>query len=246
MIKQITLVLTLFLLIGTMGCSTSKDAKAPVVDGHTSQNSLDWDGYYAGSLMLKEQTDVIVKLEGTGTYELKYTDPANGPQNLMGMFEWNRQGSEITLRNTPKGNLVLKVGENLLIQDDKNTLRKFYLDAQLTEQYWKLTEIMGMPISAMGELNSEPHIIFKRDNNQVNGSLSCNKFFGGYTVPSRGQLSFGTLGATRMMCENMKIEDGLNHYLQKITHYQVDDKHLILKEAEDGKPLLKFENVKMK
>ena len=234
-------------VLATVSCSTSKNSNdAKVVDAHTSQNSLDWEGTYAGKILLKEKVDAQIKLASKGTYELNYTDAETGPQKLLGMFDWNRQGTEITLKNTPKGNIVLKVGENMLMQDDSNVLRKIYIDNQLTEQYWKLTEIMGVDIKTMGTLQSEPHLIFKRDNGLVNGSLSCNNVFGGYTVASKGQISFGNLASTRMLCENMKIEDGLNYYYQKVSHYKVDDNTLILMDAEDGKPLLKYENVKMK
>ena len=244
--KKFTLVMTMIAAITLFSCSSSKDSKPVKVDEHTSQNALDWAGNYNGTLMMNENTSVQVKLSGNNTYELVYSDEKTGPKSVIGKFDWNKDGSAITLNNTPNGNLTLKVGENKLIQNDANQLIKYFVDNQLTEQYWALREIMGVNVSTMGETGSEAYITFRQHLNTLEGSASCNRYFGGYTVPELGTLEFGGIGMTRMMCENNKVEDGFMHYLDKAKFYKVDEKTLEFRETKDGKVILKFENVKMK
>ena len=98
---------------------SSATEQAAAVDGHDSQNSLDWTGKYTGTLPCDDcdELQAEVTLEENGRYSRKliYKGKSNTPLLSAGMFEWNEAGSAITLKSF-KGNVqVFKVGENKLI-----------------------------------------------------------------------------------------------------------------------------------
>ncbi len=245
--KQIAFFLSLLLVTSITSCSSIKTAKhTQKVDDHSSRNALDWAGNYSGTLEIGSMQTATVELLANETYTLKLYGDGTSPQTIKGKFKWNTIGSEVTLIGTPNVDLVLKVRENSLSQNGNNQLYKFFKDPLLMDQYWKLTEINGVSISTLPASQNEAYITFQSDFLLAFGSFSCNRFSGGYTVPFQGEISLGALASGRMMCSEMKIEDGFSYYLTKVVHYKATEKELWLLDKADGKILLKFQNVKMK
>jgi uncharacterized lipoprotein NlpE involved in copper resistance len=90
---------------------------------HSSQNSLDWQGIYEGTIPCAdcEGINVQITLNEDGTYQATYLYRGkikeNTPLKVSGKFEWNESGSNIKLdsKDIPP---YYKVGENRLIQLD--------------------------------------------------------------------------------------------------------------------------------
>lgn len=71
---------------------------------------------------------------------------------------------------------------------------------------------------------------------RVSGSAGCNRYFGRYTFDSaQYRIEFGEMAVTRMMCppEIMKWEDAFLLAFTQITHFGIEDDHLLLKQGSN-------------
>ncbi len=98
------------------------------------------------------------------------------------------------------------------------------------EGKWKIQQIDNEKIT---DVEKEPFIQFDAAQKRVNGTAGCNNFFGGYTYTDGGKLKFSdNMGATRMMCPNMKFEDKLFQTLPKVERVAYQKGKLVLKDAQ--------------
>jgi heat shock protein HslJ len=118
-------------------------------------------------------------------------------------------------------------------------------NAELTETYWKLTELMGAPIFMTPGTKTEMRMILKKEGNQVSGNGGCNNFRGSYTLLEGNRLSFSPLVSTRMACGNMEKETIFTELLQKADNYSIKGNVLSLNKGRMA-PLAKFEAVYLK
>jgi heat shock protein HslJ len=118
-------------------------------------------------------------------------------------------------------------------------------NSELTETYWKLTELMGEPIVTTTGTKTEMRMLLKKEGNQVSGNGGCNSFRGSYTLLEGNRLSFSQLVGTKMACINMEKELTFMEVLQKADNYSIQGKILSINKARMA-PLAKFEAVYMK
>ena len=111
----------------------------------------------------------------------------------------------------------------------------------LTNQHWKLTELIGKTIENQ---TPEAYIVFN-DDGTVNGCLGCNRFNGTYTLQEGNRIRFSELANTQMMCLNMDVETELRKVLQTVDNYYLSEGKLILNRARMA-PLAHFEAVAKK
>jgi heat shock protein HslJ len=77
-----------------------------------------------------------------------------------------------------------------------------------------------------------PTLVFSKDG-KVNGHAGCNRFFGNYEIDGR-TIQCGTLGATRMFCEDsMDLEGAYLKALARELRALFDDNKLVLT-GDDG------------
>lgn len=104
---------------GTSETVDSIDLKAPEIDAHTSENSLDWAGVYEGTTPCAdcEGIKTVLELKSDKTYILSQTylgkPKGENELNQTGNFKWNQPGTMIRIR-TETGGFQFKVGENQL------------------------------------------------------------------------------------------------------------------------------------
>lgn len=83
-----------------------------------------------------------------------------------------------------------------------------------------------------------PFLAFDAVNNQLMGNVSCNNIFGSYMTGAEGQIDLSGLGATRMMCPDMALEDSILKALGEVKKFGQDEAgNLILMNGE-GKAVL--------
>lgn len=97
---------------------TDNNSDTPeVVDGHNSQNSVDWAGTYSGTLPCAScpgiNTHITLNADGTFEKSEEYLEEKDGVFDTKGTFEWSADGSSVTLDEQ-----VYRVGENELIMLD--------------------------------------------------------------------------------------------------------------------------------
>lgn len=92
---------------------------------------------------------------------------------------------------------------------------------------WKVIQIDGVE-----SIKSHPTFEFSEEENRVSGSAGCNNYFASYEVKGK-ELTLGNAGSTRMMCQDMTVEDAFLKNLSEIAYYKVIKSELHLFDARD-------------
>lgn len=99
------------------------DDSAGQVDMHTSEISLDWEGTYEGTLPCADcpgiKTTLTINEDHTYVMEQEYLD-RDSKHSEKGSFDWNENGSDITITSEDGNKQIFKVGEG----------RIFFLDQE--------------------------------------------------------------------------------------------------------------------
>ena len=142
--KKLTLILGLSWAL--FSCSANNEADPETVfdavetvdNGHNSRNSLDWAGEYNGTLPCAScpgiQTTIRINDDQSFEKTTLYLESDDQPETTTGTFQWNADGSRITL----DGNTYL-VGENQLILLDAEGNR---ITGELADTY--ILQKMGL------------------------------------------------------------------------------------------------------
>lgn len=263
------LTLAFILCLCFYGCKNNKDkdsesdAQTPVSVstttkevplGDTSENSLDWNGQYKGTLPCADcegiNTTLTLKASGDFRRSLEYIGKSENTIEETGIFSWDASGSNITLSLEDGSTQSYKVGENRLWQLDQNgeriageladkyLLYKNKMDYALENKTWVLTELMGQTVES-SENRKEATLRFLSEEALIAGNNSCNQIGGSYELLDGNRIKIGTLRSTMMACPDMSIADELNQVLEKIDNYTVLDGVLQLNKARMA-PLAKF------
>lgn len=213
-------------------------------NAHTSENSLDWQGFYAGNIPCVdcEAIKMTVRLRKNSTYTGSSIYLGKNPKPLPanGTFVWSDDGNSIILSGDAGGTREYRVVEGGLIlsnnqgQKLEGKLKNRYIltkaDAQteIENWHWTLTEINGRKIQE-SEKKSVPYFRLNSFEKEVTGSFGCNRFFGTYFIGDRDSISFSKLGSTRMACLDMTLENQLKAFMNKVEFYTlVNDTTLVL------------------
>ncbi len=236
--KKSALYFGLFLPVLFAACSPSGNQSRDVPDGHTSENSLDWMGVYAGD-------GKVLSLTAAQTYYLEERKAADSVSRSEGTFTWDSDGKDISLSGD---GTTYRVQENKIVPVDKNRqlAESEALSKQaekLTDIYWRLSEINGKDISEFkSDFGREAHLIFNEAEQQAGGSSGCNLISGPYeTGDTPGKIKFSKFRTTLMMCPGpaMDLENQFTEIIEDVTGYELREGMLLLSDA-DGKVLFKF------
>lgn len=258
--------LVLLLLGGMVACGSNKDqsdssemsepATLTVPDmAHNSRNSLDWYGVYKGTTPCADcegiETTITLKRDGTFKRSLKYLGKEENSFFDEGQFQWNDQGSKVTLIGEAGRNQMYQVGENVLLHlDQKGTritgeladmyrLNKNLTDPRLENKKWVLIELIGKPIDKK-EGKGEGFIEFEMETGMFSGKNTCNNFFGQYELLEGDRIKFGQAGSTMMACADMETEKAFMDVLRAADNYSIAEGVLSLSKAKMA-PLARFE-----
>ncbi len=105
---------------------------------------------------------------------------------------------------------------------------------------WTVVTIGGIPVDTTG-LTDAPFIGFDREEGRIYGSASCNRFFSGLeldTVQSR--MRFGMIGATRMMCPHIELENRMLSALDSVRRYEPTADGRLRLLSEEGRVMLEL------
>lgn len=101
-------------------------------------------------------------------------------------------------------------------------------NAPLETTNWKLVELYGdaNPVFEAGD-----SFTFTLDGESITGIGSVNRFFGGYTLTEDGLKVGDNMGMTRMMGENIDLEDAYVQMFADVDGYAIDGDELSLTSA---------------
>lgn len=249
------LVLALFAL-ATYSCANLKNnASTETPDGHTAQNSLDWQGTYSGVLPCAdcEGIETELKLNNDQTYSLtnKYLDGKNSSTDtLTGTFIWKGNNVELERKIKDIRPDVFKVEENQVKQLDlegkevTGELANAYIlkkngNSEVEDKKWKLVELNGKPVSGTADTH---YIIFHSKEGRLEAKAGCNMMSYEYSIKNQLQVRF-TPGITTLMACQETTEDKLKAVLDKADNISVGPDVLTLNKARMA-PLARFELVK--
>ncbi len=236
--KKSVLFTGIFLPVLFAACSPSGNQSKDTVDGHTSENSLDWAGVYAGD-------GEILSLTTGHAYFLEEKETADSVSRSEGTFTWDADGREISLSGNGK---TYRVQENKIVPvgKDKQPVESGALSKQgekLTDTYWRLSEINGKDISEFkSDFGREAHLIFNGEDQQASGSSGCNLISGPYeTGDTPGKIKFSKFRSTLMACPGpaMDLENQFTEIIEDVAGYELREGTLLLSDAE-GKVLFRF------
>ncbi len=244
------LVFTLFCIALLTACQQTPSTEAPpVIDGHTSQNALDWAGVYQGTLPCASCPGIktLITLHPNGEFiKQEHYINTQGSYIERGQFEWQDDGTVIHLKGDDVGAVnYYKVVENALLHlnADKQVISgemaDFYrlekTNMTLQQTDWQLTEVVN--VAYKDDVLERVSMRFD-DQGRLNGKAPCNRFFADYQT-SEGTLELERVGSTKMACEYMHEEQQFFAALAEVKSFDIELNELILKDA-DKQPLLRF------
>ena len=223
-----------------------------VIDMHTSENALDWEGTYTGTLPCAdcEGIEKILTLNKDQSFVSKdnYLGKKDSDFDSRGYFKWLENGQVILLSD--ENGTSFFVGESTLTQLDKSgnkitgELADLYIlkkqptnndSYTFTDVKWKLVKLMGKDIS-----NSDAFISFATDGNRVFGDAGCNTFTGVFKVEHGSQLELSNIAVTLKACPDMTIENPFMKVLNTADNYSLNGNQMTLNKAKMA-PLAVFE-----
>lgn len=96
--------------------------------------------------------------------------------------------------------------------------------AKLTDSKWRLQTLDGEEVK-LTDSAGEIFIQFNEGEKRVSGRAACNRFFGNYEA-ERGKLKFSQMGATRMACPDLPLENHFFRMLEEVNAYEMKDNGL--------------------
>lgn len=102
---------------------------------------------------------------------------------------------------------------------------------------WLIVEAEGAEVKTTGEM---PFIEFDIKDKSAHGNLACNLFNAVLEIdPQDARISFGSVAATKMLCEDMQTEDRVSKALNNVKAFDIaPDKESAKLLSADGEVLL--------
>jgi heat shock protein HslJ len=194
-------------------------------DAHTSQNSLDWAGTYAGIAACADcpgvKTSLTLNRDGTYVLVSSYLGRPAPPTTVQGTFAWQASGNAIAL-DEDGGGQQYWVREGSLapleqgaapgasppayvltrVVDDTGAAGASLVPT-LEAHRWRLASAVdsrNRPIDALSFSDQRPLMLSFSDK-RLNLEGGCNRIFGGFRIDAAGQLDVGRTASTNMACE---------------------------------------------
>lgn len=239
--------------------SKNKVLTPEVTYSDNSNNSLDWDGIYEGILPCADcdgiKTTITLNSDSTFNRTQEYLGKNRKPFLDNGKFEWNNQGSIITLIDN-NDNQQYQVGENQLFHLDntgnqiQGNLSENYIltkinsvtdtnDLGFEDKKWKLVSFMGKEIK---ENEAEYYIIFNSKDKRLNTKVGCNVINADYELTNELNLEIKPLMSTMMACPENSIEDEYKSNLESVNNITTNGELLNLNRARMTIATYKLQN----
>lgn len=225
---------------------------------HTSENSLDWNGVYRGTLPCADcegiKTEIFLKKDFNFEITKMHIGKDDSLYRTSGSFNWNDSGNIITLTfNDNSEPQFFRVIENAIIMLDKNMnaiegeladkyiFQKYNFDKVITEKYWKLIKLYDKKIDFHKDQKREAHVILRSEKNMANGSTGCNMFNGSYKL-EKNNLSFSPFAVTKIACPHIDYEHSfLKAFAETASYEMINDTLKFLN--SDNEKIAIFESV---
>jgi heat shock protein HslJ len=99
---------------------------------------------------------------------------------------------------------------------------------------WRLVEFRGGDDTVLTPDDKDKYTLAFAGSGRVNVRVDCNRGFATWTSDGPGQIKFGPMGLTRMMCPPAALSDNIVKQWEHVRSYVVKDGHLYLSLMTDG------------
>lgn len=262
--KMKSIVFVLFLASTIFACKNTKYTGATekntsetieIVDMHTAQNALDWNGTYSGVLPCADcegiETELTLNKDFSYVLVSKYLGKGIALEDVVkGKFSW--QGNNIKLEGIAANerSSMFKIEENQVRHLDmkgkqvKGDLAQYYVlrkngNQNVEDKKWQLVELNGREISGKAATH---FLIFNSKEARLTTKANCNVLSCSYKISNKFQLQIEPGLSTMMACED-NIEQEYFKVLYSADNFSTDGKSLSLNKAKMA-PMARFILVK--
>ena len=102
-------------------------------------------------------------------------------------------------------------------------------NSDLRSKKWQLIELNKKTIE--GDANSY-YIKFDSNADQFSAKAGCNSLFGTFQLGENTKIAFSNVGATKMYCSNMEVENQFVKLLEKTTQIKINQQILIFSSSD--------------
>ncbi|MDE6266408.1 MAG: META domain-containing protein [Muribaculaceae bacterium] len=105
-------------------------------------------------------------------------------------------------------------------------------DVESLNGEWNIVSVDGKKLNVTEDMNI-PTIKFNTSDGTVSGNLSCNRMVGSFDVKAKpGTLDLSGVGATKMLCPDMSVEDAILRAFGEVKGYELaPDSAMLLTDA---------------
>lgn len=200
----------------------------------SSRISVDWMGVYTGIVSCADcegiRTRLVLSAEGFYKLSQEYSEKSSKIFENHGFFEWDKEGSNIVLKGVVGGDLWLRVGENRIdFLDSERNLISPLTGNYILQKEPKNIELLPtsiethyLQLSETTEMNEKlPYLFLEAKEKRFYGFGGCNHLRGVYEITDKMHIRFSKIVSTKMMCEQMKMEESMLEILQKAETYEI-------------------------
>jgi heat shock protein HslJ len=106
--------------------------------------------------------------------------------------------------------------------------------AELAGTSWRLVEFRGGDDTVLTPDDKDRYTLAFAGNGRVSVRVDCNRGFAAWSSDGPGQIKFGPMGLTRMMCPPAALSDNIVKQWEHVRSYVVKDGRLYLSLMTDG------------
>lgn len=112
-------------------------------------------------------------------------------------------------------------------------------NAEITETYWRLTELMGKPVPPTAANKKEVHLRLRKNGN-LEAFAGCNGVGGHFEIKPGAHITFSNMMGTMIACDDLESENKLLEALRQTDNFIHHGKVLLLNKGKKA-PLARFE-----
>lgn len=109
-------------------------------------------------------------------------------------------------------------------------------NSDLRNKKWQLTQLNSKSIE--DDVNAY-YIKFDAKEDQFSAKAGCNTLFGSFQLGENTKISFSNVGATKMYCQNMEVENQFVQLLEKTNQIKLNQ-NILLFSSTDAQALASF------
>ncbi len=112
---------------------------------------------------------------------------------------------------------------------------------EITNTYWKLTELRGKPVKPPTSPDKKViYIKLTKEGNRLEGFAGCNGFGGKFELQDSSRIAFSNIMGTMMACSDLETENKLLEVLRETDNYIHNGRRLMLNKGNKY-PMARFE-----